>query len=606
MKKKSKETTCINPISIIGAKKHNLNNISVDIPRNQLVVLTGVSGSGKSSLAFNTLFAEGQRKYAESLNTYIRQFVNKMESAEVEVIHGLCPAIAIEQKVSSSSTKSTVGSLTEILDYLKLLFAHIGVIVSPKSGNIIQKYTAPKMLTIIQNIPEKNTVCILSKIKLDKNSDNLKIHLESFIERGYTDIYAIQHDTNQRHIIQISNFIYKNDCTYYLLFSKFETKSNYTPEDLSDFVETMHLAFTEGNYEIYLDLNENNLQKYPNHLHQEDIYFEEPNPNLFSYSNSYGICKKCNGSGTTWDLDMNLIIPNKQLSVAEGAIIPWQDKKHKIWQDNFINDSKIHNFPIHTPIHNLTPTEYNVLIKGSDTLKGVNNFIQSVSKDFFEYHYYFKKKYYGNVFCPYCLGSRLRQEALYIQVCQKNIAEVLNMNIACFNTWLTNLVLDPHQRKISNRIIDELLKRVLTLKKVGLHYLTLNRSGESLSGGETQRIFLTKNINSNLSNSMYILDEPSIGLHPRDSLNLVMVLKELRDLQNTVIVVEHDEFIIKAADYIIDLGPFAGQRGGNIVAQGRFEDILNCPDSITAQCFKKEITLPIKTKRKWTNKIILE
>lgn len=597
-----------NNIVINGARLHNLKNISVSIPRNKLIVVTGVSGSGKSSLTIDTLFAEGQRRYAESLSAYARQFMQRMNKPDVDSIKGLCPAIAIEQKVVTRTPRSTVGSMTEIYDYLRLLFARVGTTFSPISGNKVKKDDSTDVLQAISQSKPGDRIFILAGFKT-QGKRNVKEELGILLQKGFSRIYvnggvhlideAIKEDAVLRDIKT------GKDC--FLIIDRLVNK-NFDEEDLHRISDSVATAFIEGEGSLFLMINEKTKLHFSNKFELDGMQFEEPVPNLFSFNNPYGACPVCEGFSQILGLDPDLIIPDKRLSVYEGAIAPWKGEKLGEWKNAFIRASKKIDFPIHTPIMKLSKAQLNLLWEGNDGVKGINDFFKEVEQNLYKVQYrVLLSRYRGRTTCTSCNGYRLRKEALYVKVGMKHIGQLCEMPVIDLQHWFTTLELTDYEQTIAKRILFEIKNRIKTLIDVGLGYLTLNRLANSLSGGESQRIQLTRSLGSNLTNSLYILDEPSIGLHSRDTERLINVLKALRDLGNTVVVVEHDEMMMRHADHIIDMGPLASHLGGEVVAEGNYDEIIAQKNSLTGQYLSGQLTIDQpKLTRKWNRYILLE
>ncbi len=608
-----------NSIFIKGANVHNLKNVTVKIPRHKLVVVTGVSGSGKSSLTIDTLFAEGQRRYAESLSAYARQFMQRMDKPDVEYIKGLCPAIAIEQKVITRTPRSTVGSMTEIYDYLRLLFARVGKTISPVSGREVKKDDVTDVLNYIEKLAEGDKVLMLVPFKYGKNR-SIKEELNILLQKGFTRIYA--HEKSRKDntgIFRMEELLELNDKEFkkttaqfssgnvYLLVDRIVVKS-FDEDDKHRLADSANTAFYEGEGEMILEVNGNKLVTFSNRFELDGIQFEEPAPNLFSFNNPYGACPTCEGFSQVLGIDEDLVIPNKQLSMYEGAVAPWKGEKLSSWKDQFIRGAKKFNFPIHKPVIDLTAEQWQTLWEGNTHVNGINDFFKEVEQNLYKVQYrVLLSRYRGRALCPDCKGYRLRKEALYVKVGGKHMGELCQLPVEDLYTWFQQLALSAHDSQIAKRILLEINYRVKTLLDVGLGYLTLNRLANSLSGGESQRIQLTRSLGSNLTDSLYILDEPSIGLHSRDTERLIKVLKELRDLNNTVVVVEHDELMMKEADYIIDMGPLASHLGGEVIAAGNYNDLLRNEKSLTGKYLSGKLTIepPSKT-RKWHQSIIIE
>ncbi|TWO32936.1 excinuclease ABC subunit UvrA [Seonamhaeicola sediminis] len=585
----------VNPkenIIIKGAKLHNLKNIDVVIPRNQLVVITGLSGSGKSSLAFDTLYAEGQRRYVESLSSYARQFLGRLNKPKVDYIKGIAPAIAIEQKVNSTNPRSTVGTTTEIYDYLKLLFARIGKTYSPISGNEVKKATVTEVLNYVKTFDDSEKLLLLAPIHLE-NGRALEDKLKVLNQQGYARIKV--DDTVVRiDEMQVSN---KNAKDIYLVVDRVITKNE---EDfynrLADAVQT---AFFEGKGDCIIETLKSNTQRvFSNRFELDGITFLEPNLHLFSFNNPYGACPKCEGYGDIIGIDEDLVIPNTGLSVYENAIFPWRGESMSWYKDQLVNNSHKFNFPIHKPYFELTQEQKQLIWDGNQYFEGLNSFFSELeSKAYKIQNRVMLSRYRGKTKCKACNGKRLRIEANYVQVGGATITDLVEMPLKKLSVFFKHLALNDYDHQIASRLLKEINNRLLFLSHVGLDYLTLNRRSNTLSGGESQRINLATSLGSSLVGSMYILDEPSIGLHPKDTEKLVSVLKSLRDLGNTVIVVEHDEDIMKASDTIIDIGPEAGTFGGNVVAKGHFDTIL-ASDSLTAQYLNESLKIEVpKTRR---------
>ena len=583
----------VNPkqnIIIKGAKLHNLKNIDVVIPRNKLVVITGLSGSGKSSLAFDTLYAEGQRRYVESLSSYARQFLGRLNKPKVDYIKGIAPAIAIEQKVNSTNPRSTVGTTTEIYDYLKLLFARIGKTFSPVSGDEVKKDTVSDVLNYLKKFSEGEKLLLLSPIHLESGRD-IKDKLKVLQQQGYARIKVKNEvlridETNELNVkdvfLVVDRIIIKND-------EDFENR-------LADSVQT---AFFEGKGECFIEiLSDNSLKHFSNKFELDNIAFLEPNVHLFSFNNPYGACPKCEGYGDIIGIDEDLVIPNTGLSIYENAIFPWRGESMSWYRDQLVNNSHKFNFPIHKPYFELTNEQKQLVWDGNNYFEGLNSFFAELeSKAYKIQNRVMLSRYRGKTKCKTCNGKRLRIEANYIKINGATITDLVEMPLNKLAVFFKSLELNDYDTKVSERLLKEINNRLSFLSNVGLDYLTLNRKSNTLSGGESQRINLATSLGSSLVGSMYILDEPSIGLHPKDTERLISVLKSLRDLGNTVIVVEHDEDIMKAADAIIDIGPEAGTFGGHVVANGTYTDILSS-NSLTAKYLNGSLKIEVpKTRR---------
>lgn len=602
-----KSKTLQSPICIKGARVHNLKNISVNIPRNKLIVVTGVSGSGKSSLTIDTLFAEGQRRYAESLSAYARQFMQRMNKPDVDYIKGLCPAIAIEQKVITRTPRSTVGSMTEIYDYLRLLFARAGKTISPVSGKEVKKDDVKDVIDAIEKLPAGSKILLLVPFK-QHDKRNVKEELNILLQKGFSRLYINSAVVRIEDLLEDEkkNILKKTD-TVYLLVDRLIAKK-FEEDELHRISDSVNTSFYEGEGEMYLEINQQQLVPFSNKFELDGIQFEEPVPNLFSFNNPYGACPVCEGFSQILGIDPDLVIPDKSLSVYEGAVAPWKGEKLGLWKDNFIKAAKKFNFPIHKAIIDLNLEQSNALWNGNEYVNGINDFFKEVEQNLYKVQYrVLLSRYRGRTLCTSCKGYRLRNEALYVKVGGKHIGELCEMPVNDLKTWFKNLNLSEYDQQVAKRILIEINHRIKTLTDVGLGYLTLNRLANSLSGGESQRIQLTRSLGSNLTNSLYILDEPSIGLHNRDTERLIRVLKELRDLDNTVVVVEHDEMMMREADYIIDMGPLASHLGGNVVAEGDYNDIINNSQSLTGKYLSGIMKIePPKQVRKWKHYLKLE
>ncbi|HVT86366.1 MAG TPA: excinuclease ABC subunit UvrA [Chitinophagaceae bacterium] len=594
-------------IVIKGARVHNLKNISVQIPRNKLVVVTGVSGSGKSSLTIDTLYAEGQRRYAESLSAYARQFLTRMNKPDMDYIKGLCPAIAIEQKVITRTPRSTVGSMTEIYDYLRLLFARIGKTISPISGKEVKKDDVADVLNMITGLNEGDKVFVLISFKKSKNRD-VKEDLNILLQKGFSRIYK-KGEVFRIEEIQANNeySIIDDQCS--ILVDRIIVKK-FDEDDKHRLADSIGTAFYEGDGDVYIEVNGKKKFHFNNRFELDGMQFEEPVPNLFSFNNPYGACPTCEGFSQVLGIDSELVIPNRNLSVYEGAVAPWKGEKLDWWRQQFIKGAKQSGFPIHKPISDLTKKQYQILWEGDEHVYGINEFFKDVEQQLYKVQYrVLLSRYRGRTQCPDCKGYRLRKEALYVKVNNKHIGELSELPVKDLKAWFDELGdnLSDYDKQVAKRILIEINNRLNTLLNVGLGYLTLNRLANTLSGGESQRIQLTRSLGSNLTNSLYILDEPSIGLHSRDTENLIRVLKELRDLGNTVVVVEHDEMMMREADHIIDMGPLASHLGGEIVAEGNYDAIVSNPNSLTGKYLSGTFKIePPKSVRKWNTSVTVE
>ena len=624
-KKTKKDTAEMkDSIFIKGARVHNLKNVDVSFPRNKFIVVTGVSGSGKSSLTIDTLYAEGQRRYAESLSAYVRQFLNRMDKPDVDYIKGLSPAIAIEQKVITRTPRSTVGSMTELYDYMRLLFARIGKTISPVSGREVRKDDVKDVLDAIKVLKEGSKVFILIAFKNHRNRDTRE-ELNILMQKGFTRVYVstVSHTQKENPISESVTYHLEdllqngNDFeaafTYpenvYVLIDRIVVKE-FDEDDEHRLGDSIGTAFYEGEGDVYIEVDSKKLIAFNNRFELDGIQFEEPAPNLFSFNNPLGACPVCEGYSMVLGIDEDLVIPNKLLSVYEGAVAPWKGEKLGLWRERFIKAAKTFDFPVHTAIADLTEHQYQTLWKGNQFVDGIDDFFKEVEQNLYKVQYrVLLSRYRGKTKCTECKGYRLKKEALYIKVQGKHIGELSELPVKDLKTWFDGAVnkFSEFEKTVAKRIQIEITHRINTLLNVGLGYLTLNRLANTLSGGESQRIQLTRSLGSNLTNSLYILDEPSIGLHPRDTENLIRVLKELRDLGNTVVVVEHDEQMMREANYIIDMGPLASHQGGEVVAAGNYDDIINNKESLTGKYLKGELSIdPPKQLRKPRNFIKVE
>ena len=595
----NKDLSSVSPkenIIIKGARLHNLKNIDVVIPRNKLVVITGLSGSGKSTLAFDTLYAEGQRRYVESLSSYARQFLGKLHKPKVDYIKGIAPAIAIEQKVNSTNPRSTVGTSTEIYDYIKLLFARIGETHSPISGELVKKHTVTDVTNFVKSFKEDTKLLLLCPIAINEDRD-LKTVLKVLSQQGYArikyedQIYRIDElPTNQKNYsdlkLVVDRVIVKDDEDFY--------------NRLSDAIQT---AFFEGNGVCVIqNVTDNTTTEFNNKFELDGILFYEPNTHFFSFNNPYGACPTCEGYGNVIGVDEDLVIPNTGISIYDDAIYPFRTDSYRHYKEELITHAYKFDIPIHKPWFELTEEQKNLVWEGNKDFYGINHFFTALEEKSYKIqNRVMLSRYRGKTTCIECNGKRLRKEANYVKVGNKTISDLVTLPLDELSDFFKQLKLNKYEQKIGKRLLTEINNRLEFLQNVGLNYLTLNRTSNTLSGGESQRINLATSLGSSLVGSMYILDEPSIGLHPKDTERLINVLQDLRDLGNTVIVVEHDEDIMKAADYIIDIGPEAGTFGGHIVAEGSYDDILKS-DSLTAKYLTEEFEIETpKTRRNSKN-----
>lgn len=589
-------------IIIKGAEVNNLKKIDVEIPRNKFIVITGLSGSGKSSLAFDTLYAEGQRRYVESLSSYARQFLGKLHKPECEYIKGLPPAIAIEQKVITRNPRSTVGTSTEIYDYLRLLFARIGKTISPISGKEVKKHTVKDIITTVLSYPEGTRAAILTAINIPSDRTIVE-QLDIYAKEGFS---RVESDGQFIEISDIISGIEKIDSNCHLLIDRISiTHDNDSISRITDSLET---AFSEGKGICILKVWTDGCIKehtFSNQFEEDGITFSEPSDQMFNFNNPIGACPTCDGFGKVLGIDENLVIPNKALSIVDDAVMCWRGETSRIWKTNFINSASPLGFPVHRPYYLLTEVEKNLLWHGNEKVAGIDEFFKMVEKNAYKIQYStLRARYRGKSRCPECGGKRLKKEALYVKIAGKDISDVVQMPINELREWFKNLDLTETEYQIAKRLLIEINNRLEYLSEVGLDYLTLDRLSSTLSGGESQRINLATMLGSGLVGSVYILDEPSIGLHSRDTQKLIGVLRKLQQKGNTVVVVEHEEEVIKAADYIIDVGPEAGRLGGKIVYQGDINNLQKATDSYTVKYITGEMEISVPTPRhKWRNYI---
>ena len=595
-------------INIQGARVNNLKNISLDIPKNKLVVITGLSGSGKSSLAFDTIYAEGQRRYVESLSAYARQFLGRMTKPDVDLITGLSPAIAIEQKVNSSNPRSTVGTSTEIYEYLKLLYARIGRTFSPISGVEVKRHQINDVIDFILS-QKGSAVYILSPIILP-DGRMIEEHLNILMQQGFNRLYIEDKIVRIEDFIKGENYDNINNVRILIDRMKINEKSSELVSQISDSVQT---AFYEGNDSCIILVDRKDEE---GHAHTQEhhfssrfeadgISFELPTTHLFSFNNPYGACPKCEGFGSIIGIDPDLVIPDKSLSVYDSAVACWRGDKMSAWRDQLIRNARHFDFPIHKPYYELTKEQKDLLWKGNRYFGGIEDFFHEVESQSYKIQYrVMLSRYRGKTICTECNGLRLRKEASYVKIDGKSITELCEMPLSELKTFFDKITLTKTEHDIAERLLTEIKNRINFLVEVGLEYLTLNRAANTLSGGESQRINLATSLGSTLVGSTYILDEPSIGLHSRDTQRLIKVLRRLRDIGNTVIVVEHDEEIIRSADHIVDIGPYAGVNGGELVFEGDIEKMMKEGKSLTAKYLSKEKMIPVpERRRKWNNAI---
>lgn len=589
-------------IIIKGARVHNLKNIDVAIPKNKLVVITGMSGSGKSSLAFDTLYAEGQRRYVESLSSYARQFMGRMNKPEVDYIKGIAPAIAIEQKVITSNPRSTVGTSTEIYDYLKLLFSRIGRTVSPVSGQEVKKDTVTDVINFISGMESGTSVTVLCPLHAHNNR-SLKEELAVLLQKGFNRVLINGQLSKIEELLDdqsIGNSQSGKDVEIKIVIDRVSFSDD--DETLSRLADSVQTAFFEGRGDCMLEIG-GRMHLFCDRFELDGLRFEEPSPNFFSFNNPFGACKRCEGYGKIIGIDEDLVIPDKSKSVYDGAIAPWRGEKMGEWLNKLVKNAIKFDFPIHRSYNQLSAEQRRLLWTGNEYFSGLDDFFIELETQTYKIQYrVMLSRYRGKTNCPECLGSRLRQDASYVKIAGHSITDIVLMPLDKALDFFKNLELDGTQLKIAKRLLMEITNRIKFLNDVGLSYLTLNRLSNTLSGGESQRINLATSLGSSLVGSVYVLDEPSIGLHPRDTHRLIEVLRSLRDVGNTVLVVEHEEEIMHAADHIIDIGPEAGTHGGNLVFTGSFAEILKDEKSLTGQYLsgRQSIAVPSQ-RRKWSD-----
>ena len=590
-----------NFIEVVRSRVNNLKNLTVSIPRNKLIVITGLSGSGKSSLAFDTLYADGQRRYVESLSSYARQFLGRMDKPDVDAIKGISPAIAIEQKVKTRNPRSTVGTSTEVYEYIKLLYARIGKTYSPISGREVKRHSVTDVVEFAEALPDGTTLLLYTPLILNGNR-TLNQQLTILMQQGFNRmIFKGKIEKIEQVLPQLGKNTKPGDCFLVIDRIVIDQSDPDLPSRVADSAQT---AFYEGEGSCFIEYivdGETKTIKFSNKFELDGITFEEPSVNMFTFNNPYGACKTCEGFGSIIGIDEDLVIPNKRLSVYDGCVACWKGDKMKEWKEALIANAYKFDFPVHKPYYQLSEEEKEVLWNGNEYFEGIHDFFRHVEEQTYKIQYrVMLSRYRGKTKCPDCKGTRLRKDASYVKAGGKNITELVEMQLEDAYEFFRNIELDEHDRKIASRLLTEITNRLKFLNDVGLGYLSMNRLSNSLSGGESQRINLATSLGSSLVGSMYILDEPSIGLHPRDTDRLISVLKRLRDLGNTVIVVEHEEKIIREADEIIDIGPEAGEHGGELVFQGNFNQLKDNDISYTALYLthRKKIPVPVR-RRRW-------
>ena len=590
-------------IIIKGARVNNLKNVDVRIPRNKFVVITGLSGSGKSSLAFDTLYAEGQRRYVESLSSYARQFLGRMSKPDCDFIKGLPPAIAIEQKVNTRNSRSTVGTSTELYDYLRMLFSRVGKTYSPISGELVKKHTSEDVLNYIHSFPEGTRIAILTEIVLPEGR-TFDEQLDVLIKGGYS---RLEKDGRFFQIADVKANVPADADSYRLLIDRVAVTNN--KEDDMRILDSLQTAFYEGREECVIKAwnadGSVTEQIFSKRFEADGIQFQEPSDLMFNFNNPIGACPECEGFGKVVGIDENLVVPNKTLSVYEDAVMCWRGQVMSEWKREFIHAASTVSFPIHREYYRLTQEQKDLLWHGFNGFPGIDGFFEWVKSKSYNIQYrVMLARYRGKTTCPVCGGSRLKPEASYVKVSGKTIHDLVAMPVRDLAEWFKHIQLDDSERIVAKRLLEEINNRLSYLNEVGLGYLTLDRLSSSLSGGESQRINLATSLGSTLVGSIYILDEPSIGLHSRDTARLINVLRMLQKAGNTVVVVEHDEEIIRAADYLIDVGPEAGRKGGNIVYQGEVASLVSAYNSYTTKYLTGVLKIPVPTsRRKWSNYI---
>jgi excinuclease ABC subunit A len=585
-------------IHIQGARANNLQNIDIEIPYNQLIVVTGVSGSGKSSLTIDTLYAEGQRRYVESLSSYARQFLMRMKKPDVDNIKGLCPAIAIEQKVGTKNARSTVGTLTEIYDYLRILYARIGKTISPISNQEVKKHTVSDVVDYVLSLDEGTKVLLLIPF-MQREGQTLPKTLHFLLQKGYTRVLHKGKLQKIEVLIEEAENVKNPTEDLKILIDRFvATKDD--EDNAKRIADSSQIALQEGHGICIIQDTDGKEEVFNNKFELDGIIFEEPTPQLFNFNSSFGACPSCEGYGQVMGIDEDKVIPDKTKSIFDEAIVCWRGEKVGRWRQKFLNIAHQLDFPVHSPYRELTEEQRRVLWTGNELFEGIDAFFAELeSKTYKIQNRVMLARYRGKTKCPTCGGSRLRKEALHVYIGGKTIADLIHIPIEDFYAFFENLELSDTDYEIARRLIIEITTRLQFMLDVGLNYLAIDRVSSTLSGGEIQRIHLTRSLGSNLTSSLYILDEPSIGLHPRDTARLVKVLRALRDLGNTVVVVEHEEDIIASADYLVDIGPHAGVHGGKVVFAGPYEDIHSeAADCLTAKYMSGRMSIPVPTHRR--------
>lgn len=619
--KKNSETSSKEPrpddtqrrIVLRGVRVNNLKNVDVCFPAGKLVVVTGLSGSGKSSLVFDTLYAEGQRRYVESLSSYARQFLGRMSKPEVDFVEGISPAIAIEQKSINFNPRSTVGTVTEIYEYLKLLYARIGKIYSPVSGREVRRHSVSNVADFALKLPEGTRMYVLAPVRV-REGLGVREYLGLLEKRGFSRLYHVcPEDAARSRIVEMDQALGLDSLDgYYLLVDRLVIRWGEEQGVLySRVFDSVQTAFNEGDGSCYIECalqeGKSRFLEFSNRLEMDGMSFVKPSPNFFSFNNPYGACKTCEGIGTVVGVSEDLVIPDRNLSVYEDAVACWRGEKMSEWKKDFIRHAEREGFPVHRPYKDLSEKEKHILWHGGKQARGIYDCFRFIEKNSYKIQYrVMASRYRGRTLCPDCHGSRLRKDAGYVKINGRSISDLVRMQVGDLAVFFDNIQLTAYEKAVAARMLTEIRNRLQYLKDVGLSYLSLSRSSASLSGGESQRIYLANSLGSALVGSLYILDEPSIGLHPRDTDHLIKVVKQLRDLGNTVIVVEHDEAMMMAADYIVDVGPYAGRFGGEIVFAGTPGEMLEHGTSLTARYLRGEMSIPVPSgRRSWTRSIQL-
>ncbi len=599
-------------IFIKGARSNNLQNVDLEIPKNQLVVVTGVSGSGKSSITIDTLYAEGQRRYVESLSSYARQFLDRMKKPDVDFIKGICPAIAIEQRVSTANARSTVGTLTEIYDYLRMMYARIGKTYSPVSGDEVRKHNISDVVDAVMRLPAKTKVALLIPLNQKYTDRTVAVEFELLMQKGYTRVIRKGETLHLEDVLESNEKVLKKTIgeidkdIFRVLVDRFVVSDD--DENKKRIADSVQTAFGESGGECIIQVIDGESHAFNNRFELDGITFLEPSPHLFNYNNPYGACPRCEGFGRVMGIDAQKVIPNPSLSVFDGAVQCWKGEKSGKYLEALLQSAHNFHFPVHRPYKKLSSSDKELLWEGNEHFHGINQFFEHLeAKSYKIQNRVMMARYRGRTICPKCKGGRLREEASYVRISDRSIMDLIKLPIDELRAFFQELKLPKHDSQIAKRLLIEIETRLENMMALGLDYLHLDRISSTLSGGETQRINLTKSLGSNLTDSLYILDEPSIGLHPRDTDKLVRVLKQLRDLGNTVVVVEHEEEVIRNADFLVDMGPLAGVHGGHVVFAGPFANLNGNSESLTAAYLNHEENILIPDFRRMSaNKITIK